>query len=71
MFNNNFLGCNEQSILETLLDEHDEKIFKVVQNKEKYELQIIYTKIDRKDNKIKLSTYAFNEQPSKYFYPAS
>lgn len=42
-----------------------------IKNKDAWNVQVIYTKIDRtKGNKPRLSTYTFNEKP-QYFYPAS
>jgi len=64
-------GCENINVLEELLQDSDKIISKVIRNKRLYELQILYTKIIRKDGKIKLKTYAYNEKPNKYFYPAS
>jgi Beta-lactamase enzyme family len=45
---------------------------KVVAQKDKYRLQIVYTKIDRnKRNVPSFTRYSFNENNNAYFYPAS
>ncbi len=70
MLNNN--GFKELSILEKIIGENSDKLNPVIENLNKYELQILYTKIDRdENNKINFTTSAFNEQENKYFYPAS
>ena len=43
----------------------------IVSNKDAWNVQVIYTKIDRNSsNKPRLTTYSYNERPG-YFYPAS
>ncbi|MCB9207972.1 MAG: serine hydrolase [Ignavibacteriales bacterium] len=60
------------NILEKIISENADSLFPVVQNKDKFEVQILYTQINKdKDDKINLTTYSFNENPQKYFYPAS
>ncbi len=44
----------------------------VLSQKDKYEVQIIYTQIDRdSQNRPKFTTYNFNVDSKRYFYPAS
>lgn len=44
----------------------------VLENKEKYQVQILYTQIDRNEHGTPLMTdYSFNLDDNKYFYPAS
>ncbi|MBK8944297.1 MAG: serine hydrolase [Ignavibacteriae bacterium] len=70
MINQNF-GQSE-NILEKLINDNYEKLLPAIENLEKYEIQIIYTQIDKNDNgEISLNTFSFNENPQKYFYPAS
>jgi Beta-lactamase enzyme family len=58
--------------LEQLINNNYEKLLPVIEELDKYELQILYTKIDRnKSDKVYLTTYSFNEKPHRYFYPAS
>ncbi|SNS59044.1 Beta-lactamase enzyme family protein [Belliella buryatensis] len=45
---------------------------KVLANREKYQVQILYTQIDRdEENKIQLTNYDLGLDDQKYFYPAS
>lgn len=70
MINQNF-GQSE-NILEKLINDNYEKLLPAIENLEKYEIQMIYTQIDKNDNdEISLNTFSFNENPQKYFYPAS
>ncbi|SIT07727.1 serine hydrolase [Belliella pelovolcani] len=49
-----------------------ETLRKVLADKEKYQVQILYTQIDKDDkNRIQLTNYAFGLDDQKYFYPAS
>jgi hypothetical protein len=58
--------------LEKLLKKHSTHLKDVLGNPDKYEVQIIYTKIDRnKKNEPHFTTYGFNVNNKKYFYPAS
>lgn len=44
----------------------------VLSQQDKYEIQVIYTQIDRdSQNRPEFTTYNFNVDPSRYFYPAS
>ncbi len=64
----NYLQTN---VLDSLL-KTAEPLQSVLLNKDTFNLQIIYTKIDRDaNNKPIFTDYAFNENPHKYFYPAS
>jgi len=61
-----------QGSLETMLVSQPGRFGTVMQNPEKYRLQIIYTRIDRDDgNRPGFKTYRYNVNPSGYFYPAS
>ena len=65
-----FNGCSSNNILEQLLEDSNQKILTVVENKDKYELQIIYTRVLREDKRVNLKSYSFNEKPDRYFYPS-
>lgn len=72
LFMSNLINAQTLNILEKIINENSEKLSPVIQNVNKYEVQILYTQIDKNENgEIKLNTYAFNEHPKKYFYPAS
>lgn len=62
----------EENIIKKILQKEPAKFKTVLQNEDKYRLQIIYTQIDRnKDNKPKLTTYNYRVKNDEYFYPAS
>jgi hypothetical protein len=59
------------NVLESILSA-DTSLRAVVTNKDSFNLQIIYTVIDRDaNNKPSFTNYTFNTGPNKYFYPAS
>jgi hypothetical protein len=70
-------GVNGQSstktdiFLENLLKQYPE-FGKILQNKDSFKIQIIYTQIDRDaNNNPSFKNYYFNVDSTKYFYPAS
>jgi hypothetical protein len=64
--------CNAQNLLKKALASDNEKIKRIMDNPEVFELQIIYTQIIRgKNNKITLKDYTYNLNKDNYFYPAS
>lgn len=68
----NIIFPQQENILERLINLNYNELFPVSENYDKYEVQIIYTQINRDlQNKPVLSTFSFNEKPNKYFYPAS
>lgn len=55
-----------------LLQSHSRLFSKVLQNPEKYEVQVLYTQINRdKNNKPSFTTYSYQADARQYFYPAS
>ena len=65
-------SCTKENELENILNKNKSKLNPVLGNKDKYELQILYTQVDRKDNsKIRFKTFSYNEKHNEYFYPAS
>lgn len=65
------LGHSQTNILDSLL-KTSEVLQSVLHSKDAFNLQIIYTKIDRDaNNKPTFTDYTFNENPHHYFYPAS
>ncbi len=61
-----------QNMIEQLLQSHPQWFNKVLENKELYEPQIIYTQIDRdENNRPHFTTYTYNVDAQRYFYPAS
>jgi hypothetical protein len=64
--------CNAQNLLKKALASDNEKIKRIMDNPEAFELQIIYTQIIKgKNNKITLKDYTYNLNKDNYFYPAS
>ena len=62
----------DPDFLLTLMQTQPEKFGKVLANPEKYELQIIYTQVDRDaDNVPHFRLYGFRADSMAYFYPAS
>jgi hypothetical protein len=65
------LPSHKKNVLESILAS-DTSLQNVVANKDSFNLQIIYTVIDRDaNNKPSFTNYTFNTAPDKYFYPAS
>jgi hypothetical protein len=63
---------NNGPFLEKLLKKHSAHLANVLDNPDKYEVQILYTKIDRnKKNEPHFTTYGYHVNNAKYFYPAS
>jgi hypothetical protein len=61
-----------KDLIEDLLQSHSELFSKVLQNPEKYEVQVLYTQINRdKNNKPSFTTYTYRTDASQYYYPAS
>ncbi len=60
------------ALLEGLLKENPAFFDTVVQHKKDWNVQVIYTQVDRGGNGMPaLKSYYFNVDPGKYFYPAS
>ena len=72
-----FISCQsdknqDMDILQQLIHENKERLGEPIQNPEKFELQILYTQIDRDENNHPhFTTYSFQEDAKQYFYPAS
>ncbi|QHL86161.1 hypothetical protein GU926_01335 [Nibribacter ruber] len=59
-------------LLERLLKKHPEKFRQLLEHPEKYEIQILYTQINRdKHNQPSFKTYHYQVNPNQYFNPAS
>lgn len=62
----------QKSLLEIVQPEKDSILNRVFSDPNKYELQILYTQIDRQpDGSIKFHAFPYNVDSSLYFYPAS
>jgi hypothetical protein len=61
-----------QGSLEALLNSQPERFATVMQDTDKYRVQIMYTQINRDfDNQPKFKTFIYRVNPTEYFYPAS
>jgi len=76
--NSNEIANNYESpeinndLVATILKTYPEKFKNIVDNANKYEVQILYTQINRKDDgSISFTENGFNLDKNKYFYPAS
>lgn len=62
----------QENILQKLLDDNPEYFRNIIDHKDDYRVQIIYTQINRDENNFPHFTeYDFNNDASQYFYPAS
>jgi hypothetical protein len=60
------------TFLARLLDRYPDYFDTLVRNKDRWQIQIIYTRIDRKeDNQPVFTDFYYNVNPGLYFYPAS
>lgn len=69
-----FQACSEQnngSILEQALASENPKIKRVMDSINQYQVQIRYTKIDRRNDSLLFTDYDFRVENDSYFYPAS
>ena len=68
-----FIACSQDNnLIEQLLLQNKSKFEAVVNNPAKFELQIIYTQIDRDKHNVPYFTeYKYRVDKSQYFYPAS
>lgn len=61
-----------QNVLEEILKQNRATLAPVIDSLDQYEVQIIYTQVDRDEkNNPHLTTYKFNVDADHYFYPAS
>lgn len=65
-------GTKTDAFLEDLLKQYPHYFDSILANKKDWNVQIIYTQVDRGRNNLpKLTNYYFNVNPARYFYPAS
>ncbi len=68
------ISCTEKNVenpLKTALSSTDVRIKRVMDALDQYEVQIRYTKIDRKNDSLIFTDFDFQVNDSNYFYPAS
>jgi predicted alpha/beta superfamily hydrolase len=63
---------NNSKLVELLLRSRPDRFGEILKNVEKYELQILYTQIDRdQNNRPAFRSYSYRVNAKEYFYPAS
>lgn len=66
------LSCTEEKEIFETIRNQSEIVDKFLQEKDKYEVQILYTQIDRDEHQNpKITSHTFNYDSTQYFYPAS
>jgi hypothetical protein len=75
-----FTHCSEKmntieenaDLLQNLMETRPEQFAQIIEKKDQYEVQIIYTQIDRDSaNRPSFTSFYFNVDSARYFYPAS
>ncbi len=72
-----FLSCEtkikeDSQLLKNLMETEIGKFQRILQNKDSFEVQIIYTQINRNENnRPHFKSFYFNIDSNRYFYPAS
>ncbi len=62
----------DSNILEDLLSSAPDNLKQVLEQKDKFEIQILYSQVNRNQaNHPSVKTYSYNFDPKQYFYPAS
>ncbi|MCY6355015.1 serine hydrolase [Clostridium sp. ZS2-4] len=60
------------NLIEEILKRNPQAFAKVLENPDKYQVQILYTQIDREESNIpSLKSFKYRVDKDKYFYPAS
>jgi hypothetical protein len=63
---------SSKKLIQKILKKHPDKFREILENPEKYRVQILYTQIDRDaHNQPGFTSYAYRLNPQEYFYPAS
>ncbi|GAA0179218.1 hypothetical protein SH2C18_21250 [Clostridium sediminicola] len=62
----------DKNLIEKILDNADDNLYNILINKDKYEVQVLYTRIKRDGlNRPCFTTHSYNVDSNQYFYPAS
>lgn len=60
------------NFIEKLLKKHPDRFSAILQNPDKYKVQVLYTRIDRNKNNVPhFTTHGYRVNTGEYFYPAS
>ena len=72
-----FLSCEtkikeDDQLIKNLMETEMGKFQRILQNKDSFEVQVIYTQINRDENNYPhFKSFYFNVDSARYFYPAS
>ncbi|MDX5422725.1 MAG: class A beta-lactamase-related serine hydrolase [Hymenobacteraceae bacterium] len=62
----------KKKVVEKIMKQHPEHFRKILEQPEKYRVQVLYTQIDRDaENNPHFTSYSYRLDPKEYFYPAS
>lgn len=76
-FTSFFTSCEtkvkeDEQLLERLMNQKPNQYGRILQSKDSFEVQIIYTQINRDENNYpRFKSFYFNADSARYFYPAS
>lgn len=66
------VSASDEMLVENLLSKYPKEFKNILANPKKYNVQIIYTQINRDKNNVpSFKQYTYHLNPSNYFYPAS
>lgn len=66
------LAYSQTNLVQQLVDKHKSQLGAWAQNPDQYEIQVIYTQIDRdENNQPSFTSHHWKVDPERYFYPAS
>ncbi|MFD2513582.1 serine hydrolase [Pontibacter locisalis] len=61
-----------ENMVQRIMKQHPEQFQQILEQPEKYRVQVLYTQIDRDEqNNPQFTSYAYRLDPKEYFYPAS
>lgn len=64
--------CAQRNRLDRIIKQYEDQFSAWVEHPEAYEIQVLYTQIDRdSENRPTFTTYRWGGDPNRYFYPAS
>lgn len=68
----NAIDNNAPDLVQKLMEQKPDQFSRIIAAKDSFEIQIIYTQIDRDENNVpSFRAYSFNVDSARYFYPAS
>ena len=60
-----------KTVFDEIFNDGSEKFGSIIDDKNKYEVQILFSPITRAGDSIMVEDHFFNYRPGEYFYPAS